>query len=151
MHKNQWYILSQEPCGSEGSFILFLQLMLLTKTINKPVTKNGIENKNKKKKMQMALLLRGGTLGDSSFRLCSFTSTSSSLHVSQNVVIPNSPSSPILPLVCRVIKKTYSIYLCVYLSIYLSICIYVYAIISVHMHAFHSIDKNYVASLLVLV
>jgi hypothetical protein len=50
MQKNQWYILSQEPCGSEGSFILFLQLMLLTKTINKPVTKNGIENKNNKEK-----------------------------------------------------------------------------------------------------
>ncbi|WJX92561.1 hypothetical protein P8452_74185 [Trifolium repens] len=54
--------------------------------------------------MQMALLLRGGTFGDSSFRLCSFTSTSSSLHVSQNVVIPNSPSSPILPLIASRFK-----------------------------------------------
>ncbi|RHN39785.1 hypothetical protein MtrunA17_Chr8g0347631 [Medicago truncatula] len=54
--------------------------------------------------MQMALLLRGGALGDSSFRLCSLTSTSSSLHVSQNVVIPNSTSSPILPLIASRFK-----------------------------------------------
>ncbi|CAL5196000.1 unnamed protein product [Lathyrus oleraceus] len=54
--------------------------------------------------MQMALLLRGGALGDSTFRLCSLTSTSSSLHVSQNVVIPNSSSSPILPLIASRFK-----------------------------------------------
>ncbi|XP_058743914.1 uncharacterized protein LOC131616567 [Vicia villosa] len=53
--------------------------------------------------MQMALLLRGGTLADSTFRLCSLTSTSS-LHVSQNVVIPNSSSSPILPLIASRLK-----------------------------------------------
>lgn len=50
----------------------------------------------------MAILLRGGALGDSSFRLCSLTSTSS-LHVSQNVAIPTSSSSSsslVLPLVC---------------------------------------------------
>jgi hypothetical protein len=91
--------------------------------------------------MQMALLLRGGTLGDSSFRLCSFTSTSSSLHVSQNVVIPNSPSSPILPLVCRVIKKTYSIYLCVYLSIYLSIYLHIHVCHHLCAHARVSFDR----------
>ncbi|CAK8560736.1 unnamed protein product [Lathyrus sativus] len=51
----------------------------------------------------MALLLRGGTLGDSAFRLCSLTSTSSS-HVSQNVVIPNSSSSPLLPLIASRFK-----------------------------------------------
>lgn len=61
--------------------------------------------------MQMALLLRGGALGDSSFRLCSLTSTSSSLHVSQNVVIPNSTSSPILPLVCLI----YAAHICMYM------------------------------------
>jgi len=85
--------------------------------------------------MQMALLLRGGALGDSSFRLCSISSTSSSLHVSQNVVIPNSSSSsPILPLVCLIyaahinlsIKKIYTICLSVCLNIYLSISICVY-------------------------
>jgi len=55
----------------------------------------------KRERMQMAILLRGGALADSSFRLCSLPSTSS-LHVSQNVVIPtsSSSSSPILPLVC---------------------------------------------------
>ncbi|RDY06666.1 hypothetical protein CR513_09326 [Mucuna pruriens] len=54
--------------------------------------------------MQMAILLRGGALGDSSFRLCSLTSTSSSLHVSQNVAIHTSPSSPILPLIASKFK-----------------------------------------------
>ncbi|XP_004510728.1 uncharacterized protein [Cicer arietinum] len=54
--------------------------------------------------MQMALLLRGGTLGDSSFRLCSLTSSSSASHVSQNVVIPTSSSSPILPLIASRFK-----------------------------------------------
>jgi len=51
--------------------------------------------------MQMAILLRGGTLADSSFRLCSLPSTSS-LHVSQNLAIPtsSSSSSPTPPLVC---------------------------------------------------
>ncbi|KAG4938088.1 hypothetical protein AAZX31_16G026700 [Glycine max] len=53
--------------------------------------------------MQMAILLRGGALGDSSFRLCSLTSTSS-LHVSQNVAIPTSSSSPILPLIASKFK-----------------------------------------------
>ena len=51
----------------------------------------------------MAILLRGGALGDSSFRLCSLTSTSS-LHVSQNVAIPTSSSSPILPLIASKFK-----------------------------------------------
>ncbi|CAJ1950327.1 unnamed protein product [Sphenostylis stenocarpa] len=49
--------------------------------------------------MQMAILLRGGALGDSSFRLCSLPSTS---YVSQNVAIPTSSSSsspPSLPLI----------------------------------------------------
>lgn len=51
--------------------------------------------------MQMAISLRGGALGDPSFRLCSLNSTSS-LHVSQNVVVPtSSSSSPVLPLVCN--------------------------------------------------
>ncbi|TKY64031.1 hypothetical protein E2542_SST13921 [Spatholobus suberectus] len=54
--------------------------------------------------MQMAILLRGGALGDSSCRLCSLTSTSSSLHVSQNVAIPTSSSSPILPLIASKFK-----------------------------------------------
>ncbi|XP_027335123.1 uncharacterized protein LOC113849419 isoform X2 [Abrus precatorius] len=62
--------------------------------------------------MQMAILLRGGVLGDSCFRLCSLTSTSVSLHVSQNVVLPTSPSSssssssssPILPLIASKFK-----------------------------------------------
>ncbi|KAG5036891.1 hypothetical protein JHK86_017731 [Glycine max] len=56
--------------------------------------------------MQMAILLRGGALGDSSFRLCSLTSTSS-LHVSQNVAIPTSSSSSsslILPLIASKFK-----------------------------------------------
>ncbi|CAI8607631.1 unnamed protein product [Vicia faba] len=53
--------------------------------------------------MQMALLLRGGALADSTFRLCSLTSTSS-LHVSQNVVIPNSSSSPTLSLIASRFK-----------------------------------------------
>ncbi|KAK7389856.1 hypothetical protein VNO78_25152 [Psophocarpus tetragonolobus] len=53
--------------------------------------------------MQMAILLRGGALGDSSFRLCSFTSTSS-LYVSQNVAIPTSSSSLILPLIASKLK-----------------------------------------------
>ncbi|KAL9304077.1 hypothetical protein ACSQ67_021340 [Phaseolus vulgaris] len=53
----------------------------------------------------MAILLRGGALADSSFRLCSLPSTSS-LHVSQNVVIPtsSSSSSPILPLIASKYK-----------------------------------------------
>jgi len=68
----------------------------------------------------MALLLRGAALGDSSFRLCSLTSTSSSLHVSQNVVIPNSSSSPILPLVWQLILiyQLRKFIIFVYLSIY---------------------------------
>ncbi|KAK7292767.1 hypothetical protein RJT34_15620 [Clitoria ternatea] len=52
--------------------------------------------------MQMAILLRGGAFGDSNFRLCSLspTSTSSSLHFSQNVAMPtSSSSSPIPPLI----------------------------------------------------
>ncbi|XP_020227746.1 uncharacterized protein LOC109808956 [Cajanus cajan] len=53
--------------------------------------------------MQMAILLRGGALGDSTFRLCSLPSTSS-LHVSQNVAIPTSSSSPILPLIASKFK-----------------------------------------------
>nr|ACU13186.1 unknown [Glycine max] len=56
--------------------------------------------------MQMAILLRGGALGDSSFRLCSLTSTSS-LHVSQNVAIPTSSSSSsslVLPLIASKFK-----------------------------------------------
>ncbi|XP_061349868.1 uncharacterized protein LOC133295088 [Gastrolobium bilobum] len=57
--------------------------------------------------MQMAILLRGGALGDSSFRLYSLTSTSSSsLHVSQNVVLPTSSSSPIQPLIASKLKST---------------------------------------------
>ncbi|BAT98045.1 hypothetical protein LR48_Vigan707s001400 [Vigna angularis] len=58
--------------------------------------------------MQMATLLRGGALGDSSFRLCSLPSTSS-LHVSQNVAIPtssSSSSSPILPLIASKYKTS---------------------------------------------
>ena len=54
----------------------------------------------------MAILLRGGALGDSSFRLCSLTSTSS-LHVSQNVAIPTSSSSSsslVLPLIASKFK-----------------------------------------------
>ncbi|KAJ1429536.1 hypothetical protein SESBI_08308 [Sesbania bispinosa] len=54
--------------------------------------------------MQMAISLRGGALGDSSFRLCSLASSSSSLHVSQNVVVPTSSSSPILPLIASKFK-----------------------------------------------
>ncbi|KAL2336132.1 hypothetical protein Fmac_010578 [Flemingia macrophylla] len=55
--------------------------------------------------MQMAILLRGGALGDSTFRLCSLPSTCS-LHVSHNVAIPtsSSSSSPILPLISSKFK-----------------------------------------------
>ncbi|XP_019456194.1 PREDICTED: uncharacterized protein LOC109356982 isoform X2 [Lupinus angustifolius] len=50
----------------------------------------------------MALLLRGGVLGDSSFRLLSLTSVSSSLHASHNVT-PISSSSPTLPLLPKIV------------------------------------------------
>lgn len=52
--------------------------------------------------MQMAIFLRGGALGDSSFRLWSLTSPSS-LHASHNVT-PTSSSSPILPLIVSKFK-----------------------------------------------
>ncbi|KAL1329126.1 hypothetical protein HN51_046257 [Arachis hypogaea] len=57
--------------------------------------------------MQMAILLRGGTLGDSSFRLWSLTTSpsSSSLHASKNSIPSSSSSSAIPPLIVSKLKS----------------------------------------------
>ncbi|CAL0318075.1 unnamed protein product [Lupinus luteus] len=55
--------------------------------------------------MQMAILLRGGALGDSGFCFWSVTSPSYSLHVSHNV-IPTSSSSQVLPLIVSKFKTS---------------------------------------------